>query len=113
LKRQKAEDDLQAAMQEVQRLKDHLYRENLALRDEVDRGLNVRGNCRRLEAAEGRCFSDCPKWLRPIPQSLSLERLARERNAQQRLGRFELADGGTIFLDEVWANSRRTRKSRS
>lgn len=37
LKRQKAEDGLQAALQEVQRLKDQLYRENLALRDEVDR----------------------------------------------------------------------------
>lgn len=35
LKRQKAEDGLQAALEEVQRLKELLYRENVALRDEV------------------------------------------------------------------------------
>ena len=41
-----------------------------------------------------------------IPQSLAAELFGHERGAftgalQRRLGRFELAHGGTIFLDEI------------
>lgn len=58
LKRQKAEDDLQAALQEVQRL-NTTSTERICAARRSRSGLNVRGNCRCLEAAEGRSFSDC------------------------------------------------------
>jgi len=35
--RKRSEDELKAAFEEIKQLKDQLYRENLALRDEVDR----------------------------------------------------------------------------
>ena len=145
LKRQKAEDDLQAALQEVQRLKDHLYRENLALRDEVDRASmfeEIVGASKPLKAALSRIakvaptdstvfitgetgtgrnsshalFTSGPGDLERAfasvncaalaPSLIASELFGHEKGAftgavQQRLGRFELADGGTIFLDEV------------
>jgi PAS domain S-box-containing protein len=145
LKRQKAEDDLRAALQEVQRLKDHLYRENLALRDEVDRASmfeEIVGASKPLKAALSRIAKVAPtdstvfitgetgtgkeliaravhkrsrrserafvsvNCAALAPSLIASELFGHEKGAftgaaQQRLGRFELADGGTIFLDEV------------
>jgi PAS domain S-box-containing protein len=63
LKRQKAEDGLQEALQEVQRLKDQLYRENLALRDEVDRASmfeEIVGSSKPLKAVLSRIAKVAP-----------------------------------------------------
>ena len=43
---------------EIRALKDQLYRENLALRDEVDRASDVRGNRRFLQAVEDGSIAD-------------------------------------------------------
>jgi PAS domain S-box-containing protein len=130
---------------EIRALKDQLYRENLALRDEVDRAsmfeeivgtskaLNVvlsriekvaptdstvlitgeTGTGKELIARavhkrsqrSGRAFVsvNCAAL---APTLISSELFGHEKGAftgatQRRLGRFELADGGTIFLDEV------------
>jgi predicted ATPase/transcriptional regulator with GAF, ATPase, and Fis domain len=133
------------AYQEIQGLKDELYRENLALRDEVDRTsmfeeivgtsaalqgvldqvakvaptdstvlitgetgtgkeLIARALHRRSKRS-GRAFVsvNCAAL---APSLISSELFGYEKGAftgamQRRLGRFELADGGTIFLDEV------------
>ena len=145
LKRQKAEDGLQAALKEVQRLKDQLYRENLALRDEVDRVSmfeEIVGCSKPLKAVLSRIDKVAPtdstvfitgetgtgkeliaravhvrsqrskrafvsvNCAALAPSLISSELFGHERGAftgatQRKLGRFELADGGTIFLDEV------------
>jgi PAS domain S-box-containing protein len=145
LKRQKAEDALQAALQEVQRLKDQLYRENLALRDEVDRVSmfeEIVGSSKPLKAVLSRIDKVAPtdstvfitgetgtgkeliaravhmrshrsdrafvsvNCAALAPSLISSELFGHEKGAftgatQRKLGRFELADGGTIFLDEV------------
>jgi len=145
LTRQKVEDRLQAALEEVQRLKDQLYRENLALRDEVDRTSmfeEIVGSSKPLKAVLSRIDKVAPtdstvfitgetgtgKELiaRAVhmrsnrsdrafvsvncgalaPSLISSELFGHEKGAftgatQRKLGRFELADGGTIFLDEV------------
>ena len=44
---------------EIRALKDQLYRENLALRDEVDRASDVRGNRRFLQGVEDGSVEDC------------------------------------------------------
>ncbi len=130
---------------EIRTLKDQLYRENLALRDEVDRAsmfeeivgsskalmtvlsriarvaptdstvfitgetgtgkeLIARAVHKRSQRA-GRAFVsvNCAAL---APTLISSELFGHEKGAftgatQRRLGRFELADGGTIFLDEV------------
>jgi len=133
------------AYHEIQKLKDQLYRENLALRDEVDRASmfeEIVGTSTALQAVLDRIAKVAPtdstvlitgetgtgKELiaravhkrskrsghafvsvncAALAQSLiSSELFGHEKGAftgaiQRRLGRFEQADGGTIFLDEV------------
>ena len=130
---------------EIQALKDQLYRENLALRDEVDRVLmfeEIVGSSKVLKATLSRLAKVAPtdstvfitgetgtgkeliaravhkrsrrsgrafvsvNCAALAPTLISSELFGHERGAftgatQRRLGRFELADGGTIFLDEV------------
>jgi PAS domain S-box-containing protein len=141
----RAEQALQKAFEEIKALKDQLYRENLALRDEVDRASmfeEIVGTSKALNAVLSRIAKVAPtdstvfitgetgtgKELiaRAIhkrshrsgrafvsvscaalaPTLISSELFGHEKGAftgatQRRLGRFELADGGTIFLDEV------------
>jgi predicted ATPase/transcriptional regulator with GAF, ATPase, and Fis domain len=133
------------AYQEIQRLKDQLYRENLALRDEVDRASmfeEIVGTSTALHAVLDRIAKVAPTDSSVLitgetgtgkeliaralhkrskrsgrafvsvncaalaPSLISSELFGHEKGAftgaiQRRLGRFELADGGTIFLDEV------------
>jgi PAS domain S-box-containing protein len=143
--RKRSEDELKAAFEEIKQLKDQLYRENLALRDEVDRAsmfeeivgtskplkavlsqtakvartdatvlitgetgtgkeLIARAVHKRSERSEHAFISvNCAAL---APTLISSELFGHEKGAftgamQRRLGRFELADGGTIFLDEV------------
>src|SRR6266566_3310906 len=143
--RRRAEDELKAAFEEIKQLKDQLYRENLALRDEVDRAsmfeeivgtskplqavlsqtakvartdatvlitgetgtgkeLIARAVHKRSERSEHAFISvNCAAF---APTLISSELFGHEKGAftgamQRRPGRFELADGGTIFLDEV------------
>jgi PAS domain S-box-containing protein len=130
---------------EIRALKDQLYRENLALRDEVDRVSmfeEIVGSSRTLKAALSRIAQVAPTdstvfisgetgtgkelFARAVhkrsrragrafvsvncaalaPTLISSELFGHEKGAftgalQRRLGRFEMADGGTIFLDEV------------
>jgi PAS domain S-box-containing protein len=143
--RKRSEDELKAAFEEIKQLKDQLYQENLALRDEVDRAsmfeeivgtskplkavlsqtakvartdstvlitgetgtgkeLIARAVHKRSERSEHAFISvNCAAF---APTLISSELFGHEKGAftgamQRRLGRFELADGGTIFLDEV------------
>ena len=130
---------------EIRALKDQLYRENLALRDEVDRAFmfeEIVGSSKTLKNALSRIARVAPtdstvfisgetgtgkeliaravhkrsrrsarafvsvNCAALAPTLISSELFGHERGAftgatQRRLGRFELADGGTIFLDEV------------
>jgi PAS domain S-box-containing protein len=130
---------------EIRALKDQLYKENLALRDEVERTSmfdEIVGTSNRLKGVLSRIAKVAPtdstvlitgetgtgkeliaraihkKSQRSgrafvsvncaaIPRDLiPSELFGHEKGAftgatQRRLGRFELADGGTIFLDEV------------
>ena len=130
---------------EIRALKDQLYRENLALRDEVDRASmfeEIVGSSRPLKTALSRIAKVAPtdstvfitgetgtgkeliaravhkrsqrsgrafvsvNCAALAPTLISSELFGHEKGAftgatQRRLGRFELADGGTIFLDEV------------
>jgi len=130
---------------EIRALKDQLYKENLALRDEVERTSmfdEIVGTSNPLKAVLSRIAKVAPtnstvlitgetgtgkeliaraihrKSQRAdrafvsvncaaIPRDLiPSELFGHEKGAftgatQRRLGRFELADGGTIFLDEV------------
>jgi PAS domain S-box-containing protein len=140
-----AKNELQRAFDEIKALKDRLYEENLALKDQVDRAwladdivgdspalrrlldtaakvaptdstvliLGETGTGKELIAraihkgsqrASGPFLSvNCAA----LPQSLiASELFGHEKGAftgasQRRQGRFESADGGTIFLDEV------------
>jgi transcriptional regulator with PAS, ATPase and Fis domain len=140
-----AQASLKNAFAEIRALKDQLYKENLVLREEVDRTsmfeeiVGVSSGIRRVlslvskvaptdstvlitgetgtgkeliaraihkrSARAHRAFVsvNCAA----LPQSLiGSELFGHEKGAftgaqQRRLGRFELADGGTIFLDEV------------
>jgi PAS domain S-box-containing protein len=136
---------LENALTEVKLLRDQLFRENLALRDEVDRVSmfeEILGTSQALQAVVSRVIKVAPtdssvlitgetgtgKELiaRAIhkrsrrsqrafvsvncaalaPSLISSELFGHEKGAftgatQRRLGRFELANGGTIFLDEV------------
>jgi len=133
------------AFEEIQRLKDQLYKENLALREEIDvtrmfeeivgsspalqvvlsqvakvaptdstvlitgetgtgKELIARAIHKRSQRSSHAFVSvNCAA----IPQDLiASELFGHEKGAftgatQRRLGRFEAADGGTIFLDEV------------
>jgi len=130
---------------EIRSLKDQLYRENLALRDEVDRASmfeEIVGSSTALKTVLARIAKVAPtdstvfitgetgtgkeliaravhkrsqRTRRAFvsvncgalaPTLISSELFGHEKGAftgamQRRLGRFELADGGTIFLDEV------------
>jgi transcriptional regulator with GAF, ATPase, and Fis domain len=130
---------------EIRALKDQLYKENLALRDEVDRASmfeEIVGTSKRLEAVLSRIAKVAPTDSTVLitgetgtgkeliaravhrrsqrsgcafvsvncaalaPTLISSELFGHEKGAftgatQRRLGRFELADAGTIFLDEV------------
>jgi PAS domain S-box-containing protein len=143
--RKRAEADLQNALDEIKRLRDQLYKENIALRDEIDKASmfeEIVGESPTLRAVLARVAKVAPtdstvlitgetgtgKELiaRAIhkrsqrssrafvsvncaatPQTLiAAELFGHEKGAftgalQRRLGRFELAEGGTIFLDEV------------
>ena len=137
--------DRKRAEEALKLLKDQLYRENIALRDEVDRASmfdEIVGASKPLKAVLSRIGKVAPtdstvlitgetgtgKELiaraihrkspraerafvsvncAAIPRDLiPSELFGHEKGAftgatQRRLGRFELADGGTIFLDEV------------
>jgi DNA-binding NtrC family response regulator len=137
--------ELQDHEAEIRTLKDRLYRENLALRDEVDRASmfeEVVGSSEPLKIVLSRIAKVAPTDSTVLvtgetgtgkeliaravhrrsqrsgralvsvncaalaPSLISSELFGHEKGAftgatQRRLGRFELADGGTIFLDEV------------
>jgi predicted ATPase len=137
--------DLEQREAEIRSLRDQLYRENLALRDEVDRASmfeEIVGASTALKAVLARIAKVAPtdstvfitgetgtgkeliaravhkrsqragrafvsvNCAALAPTLVSSELFGHERGAftgaaQRRLGRFELADGGTIFLDEV------------
>ena len=141
----RASAQLQRAFEEITTLKDQLYKENLALRDEVERTSmfdEIVGTSNLLKVVLSRIAKVAPtdstvlitgetgtgkeliaraihrKSRRAerafvsvncaaIPHDLiPSELFGHEKGAftgatQRRLGRFELADGGTIFLDEV------------
>ena len=143
--RQRAEEALRQAFDENKKLKDQLYRENLVLRDEIDRASmfeEVVGTSKALKAVLSRIAKVAPTdstvlitgetgtgkelFARAIhkrsdrperafvsvncaalaPSLISSELFGHEKGAftgatQRRAGRFEMADGGTIFLDEV------------
>jgi PAS domain S-box-containing protein len=136
---------LENALSEVKLLRDQLYKENLALRDEVDRVSmfeEILGTSQALQAVVSRVIKVAPtdssvlitgetgtgkeliaraihkRSMRSqrafvsvncaalAPSLISSELFGHEKGAftgatQRRLGRFELANGGTIFLDEV------------
>jgi PAS domain S-box-containing protein len=136
---------LETAFEQIQALKDQLYKENIALREEIDRSSmfeEIVGESPALQAVLTRVAKVAPtdssvlitgetgtgKELiaraihkrsqraarafvsvncAAIPASLiASELFGHEKGAftgatQRRLGRFELAEGGTIFLDEV------------
>jgi transcriptional regulator with GAF, ATPase, and Fis domain len=140
-----AKATLQSAVEELELLREHLYKENLVLRDEVDRASQfeeIVGTSPALQTVFSRMIKVAPtdstvlitgetgtgKELvaraihrrsdrasrafvsvncAAIPRDLiASELFGHEKGAftgatQQRLGRFELANGGTIFLDEV------------
>jgi PAS domain S-box-containing protein len=141
----KAQSDLQNALDEIKMLRDRLYHENIALREEIDRSSmfeEIVGESPALQDVLAHVVRVAPmdstvlitgetgtgKELiaraihkrsqrsprafisvncSAIPPSLiSSELFGHERGAftgavQRRLGRFELAEGGTIFLDEI------------
>ena len=144
-KEREARVALETAFQQIEALKDQLYKENLALRDEVDRVSmfeEIVGTSQALQAVLSRVIKVAPtdsgvlitgetgtgKELiaRAIhkrsrrserafvsvncaalaPSLISSELFGHEKGAftgatQRRPGRFELANAGTIFLDEV------------
>ena len=143
--RAQAEEALRKAFEEIKGLRDQLYRENLALRQEIDQSSmfeEIVGTSPVLRAVLSRISKVAPtnstvlitgetgtgKELiaravhkrsqrssrafvsvncAAIPRELiASELFGHEKGAftgaiQRRLGRFEMAEGGTIFLDEV------------
>lgn len=143
--RKRAEKALEKAFEEIKALKDQLYKENLALRDEVDRASmfeEIVGTSKALQTVLSRIAKVAPtestvfitgetgtgkeliaravhrrsgrsgrafvsvNCAALAPSLIASELFGHEKGAftgamQRRLGRFELADGGTIFLDEV------------
>src|SRR5215813_11613631 len=137
--------DLENREREIRALKDQLYKENLALRDEVDRASmfeEIVGSSKPLKIVLSRIAKVAPTNSTVLitgetgtgkeliaravhkrsqrsgrafvsvncaglaPTLISSELFGHEKGAftgatERRLGRFELADGGTIFLDEV------------
>ncbi len=143
--RKGAEADLRKAFDEIKELRDQLYKETIALREEVDKASmfeEIVGDSPALQAVLARVAKVGPaestvlvtgetgtgKELiaraihkrspragrafvsvncAAVPCSLiASELFGHEKGAftgavQRRLGRFELAEGGTIFLDEI------------
>ena len=143
--RKRAEEELKKAFDEIEALKDQLYKENLALKDEIDQTsmfeeiVGASASIKRVlvllckvaptdstvlitgetgtgkelvaRAIHRRSRRTSKAFIAvncaAIPSSLiASELFGHEKGAftgamQRRLGRFELADGGTIFLDEV------------
>jgi PAS domain S-box-containing protein len=141
----RAEADLHSALEEIHKLRDQLYKENIALREEVDKASmfeEIVGESSALQAVLARVAKVAPtdstvlitgetgtgkeliaraihKRSRrssrafvsvncaAVPATLiASELFGHEKGAftgalQRRLGRFELAEGGTIFLDEI------------
>jgi PAS domain S-box-containing protein len=141
----RAKNELQRAFEEIKALKDQLYKENLALKDQVDRAEiadKIVGNSpalrRVLDSAAKVAPTDSTVLIlgetgtgkeliaRAIhkgsqrasgpfisvncaalpPSLIATELFGHERGAftgalQRRQGRFELAESGTIFLDEI------------
>ena len=139
------EGKLQKAFEEIKALKDRLYEENLALREEVDQASmfeeiigtsaalrDVLSRVAKVAASDSTVLvtgetgtgkeliaraihKRSPRAAKAfvsvncaaIPSSLiASELFGHEKGAftgalQKRIGRFELAEGGTIFLDEV------------
>jgi Nif-specific regulatory protein len=137
--------DLEKAFEEIKDLKDQLYKENLALREQIDQAFmfeEIVGSSHALQGVLSSIVKVAPtdstvlitgktgtgkeliaraihKRSRrsgqafisvncaSIPSSLiASELFGHEKGAftgalQRRLGRFELAEGGTIFLDEI------------
>jgi PAS domain S-box-containing protein len=143
--RKRADEALRRAFEEIKGLRDQLYRENLALKEEVDRAsmfeeivgispalhavlsrvskvaptdstvlitgetgtgkeLIARAVHKRSQRASRAFVSvNCAATPRDL---IASELFGHEKGAftgatQRRLGRFELAEGGTIFLDEI------------
>jgi transcriptional regulator with PAS, ATPase and Fis domain len=136
---------LETAFEEIKKLRDQLYKENLALKDEIDRTSmfeEIIGASPALQSVLARVAKVAPtdstvlitgetgtgkeliaraihKRSRcssrafvsvncaAVPHDLiASELFGHEKGAftgalQRRLGRFELAEGGTIFLDEI------------
>jgi PAS domain S-box-containing protein len=145
IERRRAEEDLHKAFDEIRKLKDRLQKENIALREEIDKASmfeDIVGESPALQAVLERVAKVAPSdstvlitgetgtgkelIARAIhkrsqrsseafvsvncaatPATLiASELFGHEKGAftgalQRRLGRFELAEGGTIFLDEV------------
>jgi PAS domain S-box-containing protein len=143
--RKRAEDGLQRALDEIKKLKDRLHKENIVLKEEIDRSSmfeEIVGASPALQTLLARTAKVAPSDTTVlltgetgtgkeliaraihkrsqrssrafvsvncavIPASLiASELFGHEKGAftgalQRRLGRFELAEGGTIFLDEV------------
>jgi len=143
--RKRAEADLRKALDEIKKLQDQLYKENIALREEIDKASmfeDIVGESPALQAVLARVAKVAPtdstvlitgetgtgkeliaraihkrsrRSLRAFvsvncaatPATLiTSELFGHEKGAftgalQRRLGRFELAEGGTIFLDEI------------
>jgi formate hydrogenlyase transcriptional activator len=143
--RRQAEDKLQRAFQEIKELRDQLYRENLALKEEIDQASmfeEIVGSSPALhvvlssvskvaptastvlltgETGTGKelvaraIHKRSPRAARAFvsvncaavpPALIASELFGHEKGAftgalHRRLGRFELAERGTIFLDEV------------
>jgi formate hydrogenlyase transcriptional activator len=141
----KAEEALKRAFEEIKELRDQIYQENLALREDIDQAsmfeeivgsskalrgvlsqvakvastdstvliLGETGTGKELiaRAIHERSHRSTRAFVRincaAIPASLiASELFGYEKGAftgaiQRRLGRFELAQGGTIFLDEI------------
>jgi DNA-binding NtrC family response regulator len=143
--RKRAEADLQKALDEIKKLRDQLYKENIALREEIDKASmfeEIVGDSPALQGVLARIAKVAPtdstvlitgetgtgkeliaraihKRSRRSSRAfvtvncaatpttlITSELFGHERGAftgalQRRLGRFELAEGGTIFLDEI------------
>jgi len=143
--RKRAEEELEKAFDEIKKLRDQLYKENLALKAEIDRSwmfeeiigasptlqtvltrvskvattdstvlvTGETGSGKELIAhaihkqsrRSSRAFVNVNCAAIP-PSLIASELFGHEKGAftgatQRHMGRFELADGGTIFLDEV------------
>jgi formate hydrogenlyase transcriptional activator len=143
--RKRAEADLKKALDEIKKLQEQLYKENIALREEIDKASmfeDIVGESPALQAVLARVAKVAPtdstvlitgetgtgkeliaraihKRSRRSSRAfvsvncaatpatlIASELFGHEKGAftgalQRRLGRFELAEGGTIFLDEI------------